>query len=151
MSFAECLFCAKQNAGPLHPFKKGTEKLGGTTLINHRNSLQLSLSPLTLVSRCIFTQRLQGRFYTFLARILHHMILSLGHVLYILVLFTAIFSSTITTILLKIQEFVKMRKHLLFQKSLPFWLNFKHHRFLRLRMDKFQSISTKCYLLPSSS
>lgn len=70
--------------------------LGGTTLINH-NRLRLVPYPAKILSvllnadvRCAFTQKLQGRFNTSSARISHHLILSLGHILYLLILFIAL-------------------------------------------------------------
>jgi len=77
---------------------QGTEMLGGTTLINH-NRLRLLPSPAKILSvlfnadvRCAFTQKLQGRFNTSSARISHHPILSLWHILYLLILFLALVS-----------------------------------------------------------
>lgn len=57
-----------KNAGLLSS-PKGTEKFGGTTLVNcdRRSSLHL---PLTLAGRCIFMQWLQDRFHAVRGRYL---------------------------------------------------------------------------------
>lgn len=77
-----------KNAGNFYslPNRKGTEVLGGTTLINHVRCDSLCL-PLTPALRCTFIQKLPGRFYTFSAEISQQMISSLCRIQYILTLF----------------------------------------------------------------
>ena len=123
--FTKSASCWKQkNAKPPALPAKGTEKLGGTTLVN--------CNPLTVLSfiviadkRCIFIQRLQGRFHISVRQKSRTIWFPLWAGLHVLILFTAK-NLELNVILIYTLSFVKVWNSFLLPDSRHFSIHSFH-------------------------